>query len=106
VIEGYTLTVNANALGFPITAWLRIRPVPGHLRKVAEILEGLPGISECDRITGDDCFIARAHVRSIAELEKLIDEIAPYAMTNTSIVQSSPVRRRLPHVVLTNADAR
>src|SRR5262245_6263947 len=29
VIEGYTLTINPKALGLPVTAWLRIRPIPG-----------------------------------------------------------------------------
>ena len=96
VIEGYTLTINPKALGLPIAAWLRIRPIPGQLQMVAEILRGLPEIVECDRITGEDCFIARAHVQSVEELEKLIDQVIPYAMTNTSIIQSSPVKRRLP----------
>ena len=96
VIEGYTLTINPKALGLPIAAWLRIRPIPGQLQMVAEILRGLPEIVECDRITGEDCFVARAHVQSVEELEKLIDQVIPYAMTNTSIIQSSPVKRRLP----------
>lgn len=96
VIEGYTVKVNAEALGLPIAAWLRVRPIPGELHKVADILRGLPEVVECDRITGEDCFIARAHVQSVAHLEKLIDKVIPYAMTNTSIIQSSPVSRRLP----------
>jgi Lrp/AsnC family leucine-responsive transcriptional regulator len=29
-------------------------------------------------------------------LERLIDEIIPYATTNTTIIQSSPVPQRLP----------
>ena len=99
VIEGYTLTINPKALGLPITAWLRIRPIPGQLQMVAEILRGLPEIVECDRITGEDCFVARAHVQSVEELEKLIDQVIPYAMTNTSIIQSSPVKRRLPPIL-------
>ncbi|PAU75509.1 Lrp/AsnC family transcriptional regulator [Halomonas salipaludis] len=96
VIEGYTVRVNARALGLSLTAWLRIRPIPGQLQRVAELLKGLPEITECDRITGDDCFIARAHLASVEHLERLIDEIIPYAMTNTAIVQSSPVEHRLP----------
>jgi Lrp/AsnC family leucine-responsive transcriptional regulator len=96
VIEGYTIKVDAKALGRPLAAWLRIRPIPGQLKRVAEILRDLPAVTECDRITGEDCFVARAHVRSVAELEALIDKIIPYAMTNTSIIQSSPVARRLP----------
>jgi Lrp/AsnC family leucine-responsive transcriptional regulator len=98
VIEGYTLTVSPKALGLPIAAWVRIRPTPGQLQKVAEILRELPEIVECDRITGEDCFIARAHVSSVDALEKLIDRVIPYATTNTSIIQSSPVKRRLPQI--------
>ncbi|MET3906243.1 Lrp/AsnC family leucine-responsive transcriptional regulator [Bradyrhizobium sp. S3.3.6] len=99
VIEGYTLTINPKALGLPIAAWLRIKPIPGQLQKVADVLRGLREIVECDRITGEDCFIARAHVQSVDDLEKLIDQVIPYAMTNTSIIQSSPVKRRLPRLL-------
>lgn len=98
VIEGYSARINPQAIGFPLAAWLRIRPVPGQLHKVAEVLRDLPEIVECDRITGEDCYLARAYVRSVEELEKLIDKVAPYAMTNTSIIQSSPVKRRLPPI--------
>jgi Lrp/AsnC family leucine-responsive transcriptional regulator len=70
--------------------------MPGQLEKVAEVLNGLEAIVECDRVTGEDCFIARAHVRSMQDLERVIDQIIPFAMTNTSIIQSSPVKRRLP----------
>jgi Lrp/AsnC family leucine-responsive transcriptional regulator len=95
VIRGYAAVVDPAALGLSLAAYIRIRPLPGLLGKVAEVLLGLSAIVECDRVTGEDCFVAKAHVRSVAELEALIDEIIPYAMTNTSIIQSSPVRPRL-----------
>lgn len=95
-IEAYTIRVAPAALGRPLSAWLRIRPVPGQLATVAEIIKALPEIAQCDRVTGDDCFIALVHVRSVADLERVIDRIIPHAMTNTSIIQSSPVRARLP----------
>lgn len=98
VIKGYHAVVDPKALGLPIAAWLRVRPLPGKLAKVAEILDGLDAVVECDRITGEDCFIARAHVASVEDLESLIDEIIPYATTNTSIIQSSPVKRRPPRI--------
>lgn len=99
VIEGYTLIIDPKALGLPLAACLRVRPVPGQLHKVAEILRKLPEIVECDRVTGDDCFVARAHVRTVDDLEKLIDRLMPYAMTNTSIIQSSTVKRRVPPIL-------
>lgn len=96
VITGYRAVVSPSALGLPIAAWLRIRPVPGELERVAGIVRDIPEIVECDRVTGEDCFLARAHLRSLADLERVIDRIIPYAMTNTSVIQSSPVPPRLP----------
>jgi Lrp/AsnC family transcriptional regulator, leucine-responsive regulatory protein len=96
VIEAYSVRMNPAALGLPLSAWLRIRPVPGQLSVVAEIIRELPEIAQCDRVTGEDCFIALAHVGSVAELERVIDRIIPYAMTNTAIIQSSPVAARSP----------
>jgi Lrp/AsnC family leucine-responsive transcriptional regulator len=96
IVTGYAARIDPAALGLPLAAYVRIRPMPGQLEKVAEVLNGLEAIVECDRVTGEDCFIARAHVRSMQELERVIDAIIPFAMTNTSIIQSSPVKRRLP----------
>jgi len=99
VIEGYTVSIDPRALGFSIAARLRVRPVPGELNMVADILRTLPEIVECDRVTGEDCFVARAHLRSIEDLERLIDRIIPHAMTTTSIIQSTLVKRRPPPIV-------
>ena len=96
VITRFTVEVDPAALGYGLAAYIRIRPTAGQTGAVAKLLVELPEIVECDRITGDDCFIARAHVRSVEALERLIDRIVPLAQTNTSIIQSSPVRRRLP----------
>lgn len=96
VISGYTVQLDPTALGLPISVWLRIRPIPGELHRVAQILKDIPEVVECDRITGDDCYLARAHVQSVVHLEAVIDELATFAMTNTSVIQSSPVERRLP----------
>lgn len=95
VIEAFTIAVDYETLGLPIAAWLRIRPIPGELRRVADIVKSLPEVVQCDRITGDDCFIARVHVETQSDLEELIDKLIPYSMTNTAIVQSSVVKPRL-----------
>ena len=99
VIEGYTVSIDPAALGLMVAAWLRVRPIPVELSAVAETLRSLPEIVECDRVTGEDCFVARAHVRSIQDLERMIDQIIPRAMTTTSIIQSTPVKRRLPPIL-------
>ena len=49
-----------------------------------------------DKVTGDDCFIGRLHLRSIEHLDQILDRIADKAETSTAIVKSQPVKRRLP----------
>jgi Lrp/AsnC family transcriptional regulator, leucine-responsive regulatory protein len=96
IVQGYGARIDPKALGLHLSAYIRVRPMPGQLRKVVEVLDGLEAIVECDRVTGEDCFVAKARVRSVEDLETVIDRIIPYAMTNTSIIQSSPVQGRLP----------
>jgi len=96
VIEGYTVRINPESIGLPLAAILRIRPMPGELKRVAEILAAIPEVTFCDRVTGDDCFIAKAQVPGIQALEALIDRLLPYASTNTCVVQSTLVASRLP----------
>jgi Lrp/AsnC family leucine-responsive transcriptional regulator len=94
VITGYRAEVSAAALGYALAAVLRIRPAPRQIAKVAEVARATPEVIECHRITGEDCFFMKLHVRSVAHLEEVIDRFTPYGQTTTSIVQSSPVPRR------------
>jgi Lrp/AsnC family leucine-responsive transcriptional regulator len=94
VIRGYHADIDPVAAGYSLTAVIRVRPAPRQLHKVSELAQATPEIVECHRITGEDCYLIRAHVRDVAHLEQLIDSMAPYGQTTTSIVQSSPVPRR------------
>jgi Lrp/AsnC family leucine-responsive transcriptional regulator len=94
VIRGYHAAVDPRALGFALTAILRIRPAPRELPKVAELARTTPEVVECHRITGEDCFFMKLHVRDVEHLEEVIDAFAFYGQTTTSILQTSPVPRR------------
>ena len=94
VVAGYRTEVEPAALGLALTSIIRIRPSPRQLRRVADLARATPEVVECHRITGEDCFFVKAHVRDVHHLEELIDRFTPYGQTTTSIVQSSPVPRR------------
>jgi Lrp/AsnC family transcriptional regulator, leucine-responsive regulatory protein len=94
VITGYRAEVDPRALGYELAVVLRIRPAPRELKKVAELAQRTPEVVECHRITGDDCYLMKAHVRDVDHMEEVIDRFAIYGQTTTSIVQSSPVPRR------------
>ena len=94
VIRGYRADIDPRALGLTLGVVIRIRPAPRELGKVAELAQRTSEIVECHRITGEDCYFMKAHVRDVEHLEELIDQFAIYGQTTTSIVQSSPVPRR------------
>ena len=94
VITGWRVEIDPQALGFPIADLIRVRPMPGQLPKIAKLAQSLPQVTECHRITGEDCFLIRAHLRALEELDGLLDKFLAYGQTTTSIVQSSPVPPR------------
>jgi Lrp/AsnC family transcriptional regulator, leucine-responsive regulatory protein len=93
-ITGFAARVDPRALGYALTAVVRIRPAPRMIAKVADLARATPEVVECLRITGEDCFIMRIHVRDVGHLEELIDAFVLYGQTTTSIVQSSAVPLR------------
>ena len=94
VIGGYRAELDPVALGYALTTIIRIRPSPRQIAKVADLANATPEVVECHRITGEDCFFVKAHVRDVTHLEGLIDTFTPFGQTTTSIVQSSPVPAR------------
>ncbi len=94
VITGYHAAVDPRALGLQLSAILRIRPSPREIPKVAQLARDTPEVVECHRITGDDCFFMKLHVRDVEHLETVIDSFAFYGQTTTSIMQTSPVPYR------------
>jgi Lrp/AsnC family transcriptional regulator, leucine-responsive regulatory protein len=94
VILGYHARLNPRALGFTLSAVIRIRPAPRQLHQVGDLAQRTPEVVDCRRITGEDCYIRTAHVRSVEHLEEIIDRFAAYGQTTTSIVQSAPVAVR------------
>src|SRR5262245_1734483 len=96
VIAGYHAELDPAALGYPVAAVVRIRPAPGQLARIPEVARVTPEVGECYRITGEDCYLLRIHLRSIDALEDVLDRFTPYGLPTTSIIHSAPVRRRGP----------
>ena len=96
VIRGYRLEVDPAAIGLPVAAWVRIRPGPGQLPKVAELAARIPQVSECHRISGEDCFLLKVHVASISALEEVLDRLLVHGQTTSSFIVSTPVPPRAP----------
>ena len=99
VITGYRAEIDPRALGYSLTAIVRVKPAAGQLSKIPELARQIPEIGECHRITGEDCFYLKVHLRSIDDLSALLDRFLSYGETTTSLINASPVPRRDPPIV-------
>ncbi|MCI2246524.1 Lrp/AsnC family transcriptional regulator [Xanthomonas sp. PPL568] len=99
VIAGFTVELDPRALGYTLQAIVRVKPLPGQLHLVEELLQRIPEVVECDKVTGEDCFICRLYLRTIQHLDSILAKVSERAETNSAIVKSTPVRRRLPPLV-------
>ena len=95
-ILGYTAVLDQRRLGYPLQALVRINPLPGSLHEVERMIQDIPEFVECDRVTGEDCLVGRLYIRTIEELDLILDRFHEKARTNTAIVKGQPVKRRLP----------
>jgi Lrp/AsnC family leucine-responsive transcriptional regulator len=96
VIRAFTLDIDSKALGYQIGAMVRIRPLPGKLHLVERLIQEIPQFIECDKITGDDPFLARLVVHSIEEMDDVLESLSDHAVTSTAVIKGASVKRRMP----------
>jgi Lrp/AsnC family leucine-responsive transcriptional regulator len=98
IVTGYRAEIDLRKLGYPLTAIVRVKPSPGQLPRIPELAEQIPEVAECHRITGEDCFYLKIHLRSIDELSGLLDRFLVHGQTTTSIVNGTPITGRTPPI--------
>lgn len=90
-----TLDIAPRALGYTIRALVEVRPLPGKLRLVETLIQDEPHFVECDKVTGEEAFMARLMVRSVEKLDEKLEALSDHAVTHT-VIKTAPVQRRLP----------
>ncbi len=95
IISGYHAAVDMAALGLPISVVIQLRMNHGRSKEVIEIIRERPEVTTCYNLTGNDCFMVVASVASVEHLEKLLEVLTAFGQTTTSIILSTPVKRRV-----------
>lgn len=93
-IRGVRLDIDPAALGLPIAAWVRLRPTAGQMGRIVQLAQDCAEVSECHRISGEDCFLLKVHVRALNDLEAVLDRFLVYGQTTSSLIVSTPVPPR------------
>ncbi len=94
VITGYSATVDPEALGYPIAAFVRLAYPSGNYRPFHDLVDTTPEIVEAHHVTGVDCFIIKVVARSMPDLERITGKLATLGGITTSVVYTSTVPRR------------
>ncbi|MFO7679835.1 MAG: Lrp/AsnC family transcriptional regulator [Chloroflexota bacterium] len=94
LITGYYAALNREKLGLSVLAFVRLQTSPERYPAVLALIETLPAVLECHHVTGEESFVLKVVVASVAELEPLIERFSRFGRTATSIVMSSPVGKR------------
>ena len=101
VIRGDSASVDPEAAGLPLTAFVSIKPFdPAAPDDAPERLAHLDAIEACHSVAGDENYILKVRVPSPADLEELLQQIraAANVSTRTTIVLSTPFEGRPPAI--------
>ena len=98
IIKRYVAVVDAETLGKPIMAFVRLTvgsPSTDYLdskSSVRSICHDEPDVLECHTVAGEDCYVLKVRAASPRDLERLIERIrsnTQVSRTATSIVLST-----------------
>lgn len=94
VITGYHAEVDQTKLGWSILAFVRLNTPAEKYPRFLKAAADWPEILECHHVSGGDSFMLKVIASSTAHLEDLIGRLSPFGGTATTIVLSSPIRRK------------
>lgn len=96
IIAGYRAVVDLGKVGYPVLAIVRLKYPGNRHQPLRELLAERREILECVRTTGDDCYTLKMAATSMEHLETLVDELAGFGSTTTSVVYSQTLPYRGP----------
>jgi Lrp/AsnC family leucine-responsive transcriptional regulator len=94
VIRSYAALVNAESLGYPLTAFVQVTlERPQHRRAFLQRIAGVKEIVECHHVTGDFDYLLKVRSRGTQDLDRILSEklkaVVGVARTVTTIVLST-----------------
>jgi Lrp/AsnC family leucine-responsive transcriptional regulator len=98
IIRGYKADINPKALGYDITAMIRVSTQQG--RPYAQYVATCPEIVDCYTVTGEDGAVMRVLATDVEHLQRIINELNAFGSTSTAIVLTTHVSGKsiaIPH---------
>ena len=94
VITGYAARVDLGKAGASVVAVVRLQ-YPGRAREpLARLFRERSEILECQRVTGEDCYVLKIAATSMDHLATVVDDLGDIGAVTTSIVYNEPLPYR------------
>lgn len=97
-IRGYSAVIDPAVFGLGIAAHIRMCAMPGLAAKLAELIFESPQIVAADLVTGEGCYLAKAIVADLAELEALLTRLEEFSSAEAFVILSQVLAKRLPNI--------
>ena len=96
VITGYSVQVNLEKAGIPITALVECQVYRTKEREFKALIMSLDEVIECYNVTGPYAFVLKVGVKSMSKLDALLERLIDLSDTNTMMIMTTPVKRIMP----------
>ena len=94
IIQGYQPSINYNALGYTIKAFVNLEVDPKDKKDFYPFIRSIPNVVECSCVTGDYSMLIEVVYRYSEDLDHLINELQRFGRTKTLIAFSTSVEHR------------
>ncbi len=95
IINGYHADINANIFDHNIMAFITLTTHSDKYQKIYSFAEKQKEILECHHISGNESLMLKVVSSSISQLDSMVEQLGKFGETKTSIVLSSPVKKKL-----------
>ena len=95
IIKNYSANVNMSALGYLMGVYISIKIRFGQVENFEKYVVTVPEICSCQKLTGDDCMLMKAHVRNPAHLEELNVRLAVFGDLTTSLILKTIIKDKI-----------
>ena len=94
IITGYRAEVDAEKLGFAVSAIVRVSAPEHHFARLKALAAELVEVREAHHVTGPDSLVMKVSAVSVGHLERVIEALGRYGTPTTAVILSSPVKPR------------
>ncbi len=87
IIEGFTVRINPEKVGFPMRALVAIQPHSHRtVQRVLPKLDGMTGVLRYWYLTGDREFVVELACRDVGDMDRFLEHLSHFGLTFTSVV--------------------